>query len=47
VPMLTPTSEANTAGGVVEARCSSAVFRLALAVIPSRFIRRVREAGCR
>jgi hypothetical protein len=45
--MLIPTSEANTAGGVVDARCSSAVFRLARVVIPSRFIRAMSEAGCR
>ena len=39
--------EANTAGGVVEAMCSSAVFRLARVTIPSWFIRRISEAGCR
>src|SRR5699024_9931321 len=46
-PMLTPIRDANTAGGVVEAKYSIAVFRLALVVIPSRCMRRIRDAGCR
>lgn len=35
------------AGGVVEARCSRAVLRLARVVIPSRFIRAMSEGGWR
>lgn len=45
VVMWMPMSEANTAGGVVEARCNSAVLRLARVMIPSWFIRRMSEAG--